>query len=171
MTINTDRPNVDITPGCAAQPRSWLGTVRSAFAKRHVATVVELHPKSTVSHPSQPVTSLLATIPALRFATQERLRALADASQREAISIGQNITLQGEDGDDVFFIVDGVYDVSISHFGHSPDFIRQLRAGDSFGELGVLYDVPRTATVLCTEAGHVLRIPGQAFLDALDTGS
>jgi Cyclic nucleotide-binding domain len=171
MTINTDRPAIDISPGCAAKPRSWLGTVRSVFAKRQVATVVEMRPTTAVSHPSQPVTSLLATIPALRFATPERLQALASASQREAIAIGQTITQQGEDGDDVFFIVDGVYEVSISHFGHSPDFIRELRGGDSFGELGVLYDVPRTATVRCTTAGHVLRIPGMAFMDALDTGA
>jgi hypothetical protein len=170
MTINTDRPNVDITPGCAEQPRSWLGTVRSVFTKRHMATVVEIRPQA-VSHPSTPVTSLLATIPALRFATPSRLQMLADVAQREAIAVGQTITQQGEDGDDVFFIVDGVYDVSISHFGHSPDFIRELRAGDSFGELGVLYDVPRTATVRCTTAGHILRIPGQAFLDALGTGA
>ena len=52
--------------------------------------------------------------------------------------------------DDVFFVVDGTYDVLISHFGLEPDYIRTLHAGDSFGELGVLYDVPRTATVRCT---------------------
>ena len=78
---------------------------------------------------------------------------------------------QGEHGDDVFFVVDGTYDVLISHFGLEPDYIRSLQAGDSFGELGVLYDVPRTATVRCTAAGHILRIPGQTFLDALDTGA
>ena len=38
-----------------------------------------------------------------------------------------------------------------------------LKAGDSFGELGVLYDVPRTATIRCTSPGHVLRIPGEHF--------
>ena len=59
----------------------------------------------------------------------------------------------------------------ISHFGLEPDFIRSLHAGDSFGELGVLYDVPRTATVRCTSPGHILRIPGEAFLDALDNGT
>ena len=78
---------------------------------------------------------------------------------------------QGEDGNDVFFVVDGTFEVLISHFGHEPDYIRAIKAGDSFGELSVLYDVPRTATVRCTSAGHILRIPGESFLDALDTGA
>ncbi len=55
--------------------------------------------------------------------------------------------------------------------GQTRDFVRVLGAGDSFGELGVLYDVPRTATVRCAAPGTLLRIPGKAFLDALDTGS
>ena len=126
---------------------------------------------TTVGHPSQSVASLLGTIPSLRFATPAGLRELADATQREQVDVGESITRQGEYGEDVFFIIDGTFDVLISHFGHTPDFIRVLRAGDSFGELGVLYDVPRTATVRCTAAGHILRIPGQTFLDALDTGS
>ena len=112
------------------------------------------------SHRS-PSASLLGTIPSLRFATPARLRELADVTQREHVDVGESIIRQGEYGDDVFFIIDGTFDVLISHFGHTPDFIRVLRAGDSFGELGVLYDVPRTATVRCTAAGHVLRIPGR----------
>ena len=106
-----------------------------------------------ISHPSQPVSSLLGTIPSLRFATPARLRELADVTQRERVDVGETIIKQGEYSDDVFLIIDGTFDVLISHFGHTPDFIRELRAGDSFGELGVLYDVPRTATVRCTELG------------------
>jgi hypothetical protein len=171
MTTNTESPAIDISPGCSTTPRSWLGAVRAMLSKPRRAPVTPIHPAATISHPSTPVTSLLAAIPALRFATPSRLQQLADASTREPVGVGETITQQGEDGDDVFFIVDGVYDVSISHFGHSPDFIRELRVGDSFGELCVLYDVPRTATVRCTTAGHVLRIPGPAFLDALGTGA
>jgi len=70
----------------------------------------------------------------------------------------------------VFYIVDGTFEVLISHFGHPPDFIRMLHPGESFGELGVLYDVPRTATVRCASPGELLRIPGDAFLDALESG-
>lgn len=164
-------PDLGTVTGGAVLARSWYGQMRSAFSKPTVMLMSQMHEPSTTSHPSQPISSLLGTIPSLRFATPARLRKLADATQRERVDVGETIVRQGEYGNDVFFIVDGTFDVLISHFGHTPDFIRVLRAGDSFGELGVLYSVPRTATVRCTAAGHVLRIPGTTFLDALDTGS
>ena len=171
MTGNPESPTCTTTTGSATLARSWYGQVRSAFGKPHVELMADERDPATISHPSQPISSLLGTIPSLRFATPARLRDLADATQRERVDVGETIVRQGEDGDDVFFVIDGKYDVLISHFGQTPDFIRALQAGDSFGELGVLYDVPRTATVRCTEAGHILRVPGQTFLDALDTGS
>ncbi len=170
MTGITESPSTSIT-GSAALTRSWYGQIRSAFGKPHIALMSSVHDPASVSHPSQPVSSLLGTIPSLRFATPVRLRDLAAVTQREAVAAGDVITQQGENSFDVFYIIDGTFDVLISHFGHTPDFIRVLRGGDSFGELGVLYDVPRTATVRCTSAGHILRIPGETFLDALDTGS
>jgi hypothetical protein len=171
MTGNPESPTCTTITGSATLARSWYGQVRSVFGKAHVELMADERDPATISHPSQPISSLLGTIPSLRFATPARLRDLADVTEREHVDVGEMIVRQGEDGDDVFFVVDGRYEVLISHFGQPPDFIRVLHAGDSFGELGVLYDVPRTATIRCTEAGHILRVPGQTFLDALDTGS
>ncbi len=171
MTTKAESPMYTTVTGSAMLARTWYGQVRSAFGKPHIELMTDTRDPATISHPSQPVSSLLGTIPSLRFATPTRLRELADVTQREHVDVGETIVRQGETDLDVFFVVDGAYDVLISHFGLEPDYIRTLHAGDSFGELGVLYDVPRTATVRCTTAGHVLRIPGQTFLDALDTGA
>jgi hypothetical protein len=175
MTANAESPTTepitDTVTGGATVARTWYGQVRSAFGKPHIALMSDVRDPATINHPSQPISSLIGTIPSLRFVTPARLRELADVAQRERVDVGEAVTRQGEYGDDVFFILEGTFDVLISHFGHTPDFIRVLRAGDSFGELGVLYDVPRTATVRCTSPGHILRIPGEAFLDALDNGT
>jgi len=175
MSANTEsptaQPDSDTVTGAAAVTRTWYGQVRSAFGKPHIALMSEVQDQATISHPSQPISSLLGTIPSLRFATPASLRALADVTERQRVDVGEVIIRQGEYADDVFFILDGTFEVLISHFGHTPDFIRVLRAGDSFGELGVLYDVPRTATVRCISPAQVLRIPGQRFLDALGTGA
>ncbi len=171
MTGNTDSPATMSVTGSAVVARTWYGQVRSAFAKPHVELMSNTHDAATLSHPAQSVAALLGTIPSLRFVKPDGLRALAEVTQREAVATGETIIRQGEDGDDVFLVVDGDFEVLISHFGHAADYIRGIQAGDAFGELSVLYDVPRTATVRCTSAGHILRIPGDSFLDALDTGS
>jgi len=158
--------------GGATVARSWYAQVRSVFGKPHVSLMSATYDSAPdVRAPSTSIVSLLGTIPTLRFTTPARLRDLAGATSREHLEMGDAVTRQGEPSGDVYYIVDGAFEVLISHFGHTPDFIRMLRAGDSFGELGVLYDVPRTATVRCTSPGYLLKIPGDAFLDALNTGA
>ena len=179
MAMTNDHTNFSSTAavptsvtGGATVARSWYAQVRSVFGKPHVSLMSATHDAAlNVDVPSTSVTSLLGTIPTLRFATPARLGALAEATSREHLEIGEAVTRQGEPSEAVYFIVDGTFEVLISHFGHTPDFIRMLRAGNSFGELGVLYDVPRTATVRCASPGDLLRIPGDAFLDALNTGA
>jgi CRP-like cAMP-binding protein len=119
--------------------------------------------------PEVEVAAMLSRIPSLRFASTTGLRALTTKATVESVEAGEDVIVQGARSDDVYYIVNGLFEVLISQGGNTPDFIRVLRAGDSFGELGVLYAVPRTATIRCTAAGEVLRLPGDAFLDALDT--
>jgi len=172
MGMAMTNPHTDSVTGSSAVARSWFAQVRSAFGKPQVTLMSETHDAAPqVDVATTAVTSLLGSIPTLRFATPARLRALAEATTREHVELGDAVLRQGQHADDVFYIIDGTFEVLISHFGHTPDFIRTLGAGDSFGELGVLYDVPRTATVRCASAGDLLRIPGEAFLDALETGA
>jgi hypothetical protein len=158
-TRATDRPH--------RPARKWHGMGTSGFRKPPVVMIPDTHP-SVGRRGEQPDAVLLGMIPTLRFVTPAGLHTLADVTTHESTSVGQDVIRQGEASDAVFFVVSGAFDVVISHFGQAPDFIRTLHAGDSFGELGVLYDVPRTATVRCTDSGEILRIPGDAFLDALD---
>ena len=139
-----DDSSARLGDGGATVARSWYAQVRSVFGKPHVSLMSATYDAAPDVHaPSTSIVSLLGTIPTLRFATPARLRELAEATSREHLEIGDAVTRQGEPSGDVYYIVDGTFEVLISHFGHTPDFIRTLRAGDSFGELGVLYDVPR----------------------------
>jgi hypothetical protein len=169
MAMTND--HTESVTGSATVARSWYAQMRSVFGKPRVSLMSAVNDAAPeVDHPSSSVASMLGTIPTLRFATPARLRRLAEATTRERIEVGEAVTRQGQQAEDVFYIVDGTFEVLISHFGHTPDFIRMLHPGESFGELGVLYDVPRTATVLCASPGELLRIPGDAFLDALESG-
>ena len=171
MTGSRDHETMNATTNdTRTSMRPWYRRAQSGFSKPHTALMPDIHPP-TNSPFSQPVAVLLGTIPSLRFVTPAGLHTLADTTEREFVEGGERVVRQGERSDDVFFILDGTFDVLISHFGEEPDFIRALRSGDSFGELGVLYDVPRTASIRCSEAGHLVRIPGEAFLEALETWS
>lgn len=165
MNGNIEHPR--ITDRSHRPARKWHGFGTSGFRKPPVVLIPDTHP-SLGGRGTRPDAVLLGMIPTLRFVTPAGLHTLADSTTHEQTSAGQDVVRQGETSDAVYFVVSGAFDVLISHFGQTPDFIRTLRAGDSFGELGVLYDVPRTATVRCTAGGEILRIPGDAFLDALD---
>lgn len=146
----------------------WRGIGNAGFRKPIVALSPDNgHPPATALT-AQADAVLLGMIPTLRFVTPAGLHKLAEATSHRRTASGDEIVRQNDPSDDVFFIISGFFEVMISLFGRTPDFIRMLRPGDSFGELGVLYCVARTATVRCTEPGEILCIPGEAFLDVLD---
>ena len=48
--------------------------------------------------------------------------------------------------------------------GNAPEHLRVCSAGDTFGEVAMLSNTPRTATVRCLTAVDVLKIGPQNFL-------
>ncbi len=69
---------------------------------------------------------------------------------------------QGERGDDFFIVESGSFDVLTD--GRS---VGSLGEGDTFGEIALLFDSPRTATVRAEEDGRVWRLDRESFLAAL----
>jgi hypothetical protein len=82
-----------------------------------------------------------------------------------AFAAGERIITQGEAGDCFYLIESG--SVEIVHDGHRE---ATLGAGDGFGEIALLSDRPRTASVAALEPVAGFRLPREAFLEAL-TGS
>jgi MFS family permease len=78
------------------------------------------------------------------------------------VSDGHPIVRAGEKGDDFYVILKG--DVEVQADGERP---RVLREGDSFGEIALLRDVPRTATVTARSPVELLVIEREPFLAAV----
>ena len=90
------------------------------------------------------------------------LRRLASSlGERRAVA-GEAIVTQGDDGDLVYVIEDGR--VSISRDGEA---LGELGPDDVFGELALLLDVPRTATVTANEPVLLRTLARDPFLSAV----
>jgi MFS family permease len=93
------------------------------------------------------------------------LEQLADGLMEVRATAGEQIIRQGERGDRFYVIEDGTVEVSVD--GQPP---RELGPGESFGEIALLRDVPRTATVTARTDVVLYALDRGAFIPAV-TGS
>jgi MFS family permease len=75
---------------------------------------------------------------------------------------GVDVIVQGEQGDRFYLIEAGQVEVF-----ENDEFRRNEGPGESFGEIALLHDVPRTATVRTTEPTRLLELEREQFLVAV----
>lgn len=107
------------------------------------------------------VESLLAD-PVFAPLAATTIERLARNAERRRFDAGDTIVREGEPGEHYFLVVDGTVEVS-----QAGRHLRFLPAGRSFGEIALLKEVPRTATVAATSAGVVLAVGRDDFLEAV----
>jgi Cyclic nucleotide-binding domain/Major Facilitator Superfamily len=90
------------------------------------------------------------------------LEGLARSLEPVRLAVGDVLIREGEQGDRFYAIADGRLDVTIG--GALVD--TKVR-GDGIGEIALLYNVPRTATVTAASPATVFALARQAFLAAV----
>jgi MFS family permease len=108
---------------------------------------------------------LLRGVPMFAPLPMTALEQVAVGLVAEQHAPGVDVIRQGEPGECWYLITAGTADVI-----HDGEHIAVLGAGDGFGEIALLSDRPRTATVSVREALDLFRLPRQIFLEAV-TGS
>ena len=96
---------------------------------------------------------------------ESTLEQLADSLQPVRVSAGQEVVRQGESGDRFYLVEEGTLEVTVD--GRR---VKELGAGESFGEIALLRDVPRTATVTAGTDAVLYTLDRGPFISAV-TGS
>ncbi|UDL96062.1 MULTISPECIES: cyclic nucleotide-binding domain-containing protein [Lichenihabitans] len=89
---------------------------------------------------------VLREVPIFASVELSKLKLLAFASQRMAFDTGQTLCREGESGETAYVIIKGQADVSV-RAGDSEVTVATVGRNDFIGDMAILCDMPRTATV------------------------
>ena len=103
----------------------------------------------------------LERMPMFAGLDREHLEAVLAVGRRVSFEPGQAIVERGDPGDAMYIVLSGVAEVDVGGRFH------RLQQGDFFGEMAVLADKPREATVKAAEPVEALRIPADDFQEFL----
>ncbi len=105
---------------------------------------------------------IIRAVPMFRPLAAPVLERLAGDAVPVVAEPGHTIIEKGEIGDRFYIMVSGRADVEIE-----GGVMRRLEPGATFGEIALLHDMPRTATVRAIERTELLAIEREPFLAAL----
>ncbi len=105
---------------------------------------------------------ILRAIPLFSKIEPAKLKLLAFTSQRLSYAPGDELCRQGEPGDSAFIILEGEADVEIdTQAGRIT--VAKVARNAVIGEIAILCDVPRTATITAKTPMQALRIDKDTF--------
>ena len=107
----------------------------------------------------------------LAEAQQAALEQMAATATEMDVPAGTAVVTEGEPADAFYVIESGAMTVHSRGEAAVGRDLPALGAGDYFGEIGLIEHIPRTATVVASQASRVLRIEGEDFLAALTAAS
>ncbi|HEX4647138.1 MAG TPA: HAMP domain-containing sensor histidine kinase [Verrucomicrobiae bacterium] len=96
---------------------------------------------------------------------QEALRKIA---QERSFSAGQQIFKEGDNGDGIYVVKDGVVEISVAMSQNIRRIFATLGPGELFGEMAVLELKPRSASASASEKTQVYFIPRNDLLLMLE---
>ena len=104
----------------------------------------------------------LKRIPLFAKVEPAKLKLLAFAAERTQYHSGEALFHQGDQADAAYIVLDGKADVLVNTPG-GPLKVAEVGRDAFVGEIGILCDVPRTATIQATESLTTLRITKDLF--------
>lgn len=108
----------------------------------------------------------LRQVPMFKDIDPARLKLLAFTSERVQFADRQRFFSQGDASDSAYVILEGGADVLLN----TPTGeikVAELQSNELVGEMGILSDTPRSATIMASQPTTALRIDRRVFLELL----
>jgi diguanylate cyclase (GGDEF)-like protein len=158
-------------PMLRARVRAWLA--RTTASRRESVAIAggPPEPEAAAPEPSPQAAdfaNLLGSLPLFRTLPLEQRLRMVERATEQRFSPGHAIVQQGEWPDRLFVILSGKVRVVESASETQTEWmLGELTEGELFGELALLTDRPRSATVVATEPTRCLVLPQRDFMHVL----
>ena len=116
---------------------------------------------------STPGPSVLAGVDLFQGLDPKELQRLERVSHRRHYDAGEDIVREGESGIAFFVITKGRVRICVRDQDGQEHELRTMGPGESFGEMALFRDRPRSATVTAVEPTECLALHRLEFLDEL----
>jgi CRP/FNR family cyclic AMP-dependent transcriptional regulator len=112
-------------------------------------------------------TAVLKTVPLFASFPEDQLRMLAMLVMRKSAPRSRTIVARGDPTDSLYIVVSGRLKVMMSDSEGKEVILAILGPGEFFGEMGMIDDEPRSATVVTIEPCELLSIAKREFKKCL----
>jgi CRP/FNR family cyclic AMP-dependent transcriptional regulator len=106
---------------------------------------------------------ILKGVPIFAKIEPAKLKLIAFTGERMTFSAGQELFHQGDQGDAMYVILGGIADVLIDNDKGGQIAVAEMKKNNFVGDMAILCDVPRTATIKARESLTTLRISKDMF--------
>uniref|UniRef100_A0A7S1UKI4 cGMP-dependent protein kinase n=1 Tax=Phaeomonas parva TaxID=124430 RepID=A0A7S1UKI4_9STRA len=171
-TLNYDSKSITQRPvrrHFAKQKRLYIQETRNQMEEDGVSFDVAANVVPKSDEETQRIRDMVSATFLFSHLSESQWSDVLAVFKRQYVKEGQDVITQGDEGD-IFYVVDsGTFSVfvateDVQKGGGEPEKVFEYsRAGDTFGELSLMYGKPRAATVRANEDGMLWGLSREAF--------
>ncbi|XP_050032121.1 cAMP-dependent protein kinase type II regulatory subunit isoform X1 [Dermacentor andersoni] len=150
------------------EPPSRFSRRKSVFAEHYDPAEDDddegakvVHPKSDVQR--EKLGEAVKNILLFKSLDVAQMQEVIDAMFERKVKPGEVVIKQGDDGDNFYVIQTGTYNIFVNTDREQDKLVGKYEGSGSFGELALMYNMPRAATITAVTEGSLWAMNRQTF--------